>query len=194
MVVAAVAVVAILLLGDMWWTSIATANASDNVYKAPPVEGFPFSGSQLVLKMGASLARAPQTDQLDNIIPDHGHLMHLFLVRMPEMDDFYHLHPDESATGRLREIAGRSRRVLCGVRGHRPGIGFPDTMTAKIDLPARHQRRAADRRRFEHGRAEAFDGASGRDDSCLWARTRTSSGCSTPRRCKPTSLSCCGFG
>jgi len=138
MVVAAVAVVVILLLGDMWWTSIATANASDKVYKAPPVEVTLVDGSQLVLKMGASPWHERRKQmQLDNIIPDHGHLMHLFLVRMPEMDEFYHLHPDETTTRTFTEkmpvVAGGSYAVFADIVRE---SGFPDTMTSKIDLPA----------------------------------------------------------
>ena len=37
--------------------------------------------------------------KLDDLIPDHGHLMHLFLIRMPAMERVYHLHPDQAATG-----------------------------------------------------------------------------------------------
>jgi hypothetical protein len=138
MAVAAVAAVAILFLGDMWWTSIATANASDKVYKAPPVEVSLVDGNQLVLKMGASPWHERRKQmQLDNLIPDHGHLMHLFLVRMPEMDEFYHLHPDETATGTFAEkmpaVAGGSYAVFADIVRE---SGFPDTMTSKIDLPA----------------------------------------------------------
>lgn len=137
MVVAAVAIVAILILGDMWWTSIAEANASGKVYKAPPVE-VSVNGNQLVLKMGASPWHERRKQmQLDNIIPDHGHLMHLFLIRMPEMDEFYHLHPDEPATGTFTEkvpaVEGGSYAVFADIVRE---SGFPDTMTSKIDLPS----------------------------------------------------------
>jgi hypothetical protein len=144
MVVGAVVVIAVLILGDMWWTSIATANASETVYKAPPVQVSVVNadgangGNELVLKMGSSPWHERRKQmQLDRIIPDHGHLMHLFLVRMPEMDDFYHLHPEESAAGTFTEglpsVAGGSYAVFADIVRE---SGFPDTMTAKIELPA----------------------------------------------------------
>ena len=40
-----------------------------------------------------------QLRKLDDLIPDHGHLMHLFLIRMPAMDQVFHLHPEQTGTG-----------------------------------------------------------------------------------------------
>jgi hypothetical protein len=136
MAVTAAAVVGILFLGDMWWTSIATANASDKVYKAPPVEVSFVAPNSLVLKMGASPWHERRKQmQLDTIIADHGHLMHLFLLRTPEMDEFYHLHPEETAAGtfatKIPAVGGGSYAVFADIVRE---SGFPDTMTARIDL------------------------------------------------------------
>jgi hypothetical protein len=137
MVAAGVASVGILFLGDLWWTSIATANASSKVYKAPPLQVSLADGNLLVLKMGASPWHEGRKQMhLDTIIPDHGHLMHLFLIRMPEMDDFYHLHPDGTAAGsfamKMPPVAGGSYAVFADIVRE---SGFPDTMTTKVDLP-----------------------------------------------------------
>ena len=40
-----------------------------------------------------------QLRKLDDLVPDHGHLMHLFLVAWPGMDRVFHLHPDQTAPG-----------------------------------------------------------------------------------------------
>jgi hypothetical protein len=137
MLAVAVALLAILYLGNLWWSSVAADNSRDMVYKAPPLQ-VALTGNQLTLKLGSSnwheLRRA---DQLDKIIPDHGHLMHLFLIRMPDMDAFYHLHPDETSadtfTKSLPAVAPGSYAVFADIVRE---SGFPDTMTAKLDIPA----------------------------------------------------------
>jgi hypothetical protein len=140
MVATALVIVAILFLGNMWWTSVANANARDMVYKAPPMQGS-LSGNELTLKLGSSYwHELRKADQLSKIIPDHGHLMHLFLVRVPEMDAFFHLHPEESGAETFTQStlglsqSGGSYAVFADIVRE---SGFPDTMTAKIDLPAR---------------------------------------------------------
>jgi hypothetical protein len=138
MAVAAAAILGILFLGNMWWTSVADANARDMVYKPPPMQVSLSDTNQLTLKLGSSYwHELRRSEQLNKIIPDHGHLMHLFLVRMPEMDDFYHLHPEESAaqtfTEALPSMAGGHYAAFADIVRE---SGFPDTMTAQIDLPA----------------------------------------------------------
>ncbi len=73
------------------------------------------------------------------LIPDHGHLMHLFLIRSPQADCFYHLHPEMSDksdpptfTQALPSLPAGHYQIFADIVR---ASGFPDTMTAEIDLP-----------------------------------------------------------
>jgi hypothetical protein len=41
--------------------------------------------------------------RFDDIVLDHGHPMHLFALRLPELDHVYHLHPEMTAPGVFRK-------------------------------------------------------------------------------------------
>lgn len=127
----------ILFLGNLWWDSEAQARATGMIYKAPPMQAALVGTNQLQLKLGFSSWHDRRKElQLVNIIPDHGHLMHLFLVRMPQMDRFYHLHPDQTSadtfTEKLSSVDGGSYSVFADIVRE---SGFPDTMTAQLTLP-----------------------------------------------------------
>jgi hypothetical protein len=134
--VTAAALVAILFLGNMWWDAAASGRADLMMYKAPPVEASLQSTNTLVLKMGFSSWHDRRKEMLlDKIIPDHGHLMHLFLIGLPNLDRFYHLHPDQIATDTFAEqlpavSAGNYALFADVVRES----GFPDTMTTRMTL------------------------------------------------------------
>ena len=55
----------------------------------------------------------------ENLLPDHGHVMHLFLIRWPAMDVMYHLHPKEAAAAffetSLPSLPGGDYRVYADV-------------------------------------------------------------------------------
>jgi hypothetical protein len=142
----AVVVFGILYFGNWWWNSEASAKARQMIYKPPPLDVSLGPGEKLLLKMGDSAwhRNRPET-VMTTLMPDHGHLMHLFLIREPGMDRFYHLHPqlvlpepglhpkhDPSFETELPAIpAGRYQVFADVVRES----GFPDTMIAEIDLP-----------------------------------------------------------
>jgi hypothetical protein len=131
------ALIAILLLGNMWWDAAASGRADIMMYKAPPLEASLGDANTLVLKMGFSSWHDRRKEMLlDKIIPDHGHLMHLFLIGLPNLDRFYHLHPSQDAAGGFAERlpalrAGQYALFADIVRES----GFPDTMTARMTLP-----------------------------------------------------------
>lgn len=137
MAVTAAVIVAILLLGNWWWDAAAAARKDLMLYKQPPIEASLVDGNALVLKMGFSSWHDRRKDMLlEKIIPDHGHLMHAFLLRMPEMDRFYHLHPDrigqDTFTERLPAVSKGDYQVFADIVRE---AGFADTMTARIMLP-----------------------------------------------------------
>ena len=72
-----------------------------------------------------------------SLIPDHGHLMHAFLLREPAMDRFYHLHPEEASDAsfvlKLPTLPAGKYKIFADIVR---GTGFPETMVNEIDLPA----------------------------------------------------------
>jgi hypothetical protein len=91
---AAVLAVIVVLLGNRWWN--AEASAYDRyVYK--PLQAVPAVDAgrlSLTLHDPGWIG----TRRIDDFVPDHDHLMHLF-VMSPALDRFWHLHPEQAATG-----------------------------------------------------------------------------------------------
>lgn len=144
MAIAAVLLVSVLVFGDKWWGAEARANARLN-YKVPHVQAELLAGKVLRLRLEnpnqAEKSRfgivQPDRLVLNDLVPDHGHIMHLFLVRMPDMKSFWHLHPDLIGEGELAVNlpampAGRYQIYADIVHSS----GFPETQVGEIDLPA----------------------------------------------------------
>jgi len=141
--IAAVIVAAAFVLGNQWWGSEASANDRLN-YKVPNMKPS-LEGSLLRLHLENPNASEPtrfrseQPDRirLDDLIPDHGHLMHLFIVRMPDMKAFWHLHPDQTQPGdfavNLPSMPEGQYKLYADIVHH---TGFPETQVATVDLPA----------------------------------------------------------
>ncbi len=50
--------------------------------------------------------------QLDDFLPDHGHLMHLYVIRQPDAGQVWHLHPGDDLERRIHP--GASSDVPAG--------------------------------------------------------------------------------
>ena len=142
MAVAGALVVTMLALGNWWWNALAADLKQNTLYSAPPLR-VSFDGTdQLVLRMGEDVWHKSRQDQWSmSLIPDHGHLMHAFLIRVPALDRYYHLHPEhvhpeQAADGsfilKLPTIPSGKYKIFADIVR---GTGFPETMVSEIDLP-----------------------------------------------------------
>jgi hypothetical protein len=125
-VVVSLMVAGVIALGRMWWSSVA-GDYAELVYKPWQVEP----------KLdGCTLSIATKSDF--GVLPDHGHDMHLFLVRMPDLDRLAHLHPqrrDHVFTQQLPSLPAGRYKLYADIVLH---SGFPLTGTAELDLPELH--------------------------------------------------------
>lgn len=132
MFVATVCVAAVLYGGNQWWNAEAD-NYARIIYKPLEMEPVLRPGGilELRLKDPGWLPRG-----LDDFVPDHGHLMHLFVIRLPEMERIWHLHPEMTAGGVFTQHLPpmpAGRYALYGDVVHENGL--PETLAAEVDLP-----------------------------------------------------------
>lgn len=140
----AVLVAVLLFLGKSWW-GVDAADFQRRVdFFKPPVAALTLvDGRRLEIRVERADAKRERPDfrssaylRLSDVIPDHGHLMHLFLLRVPELNAMWHLHPDPIAGDAfavgLPDVPAGRYRVFADVVDPR---GFPWTLVGAIDLP-----------------------------------------------------------
>jgi hypothetical protein len=124
--------------GYKWWNIEATAYASD-IYH--PLSLSPtLSGNTLDLRIGrydADKLHVFRARSNNDLLPDHGHVMHLYAIRQPGMDAAFHLHPALVSPGELRMTLpsmppGNYKLYADIVHAN----GFPETLTADLTVPA----------------------------------------------------------
>jgi hypothetical protein len=130
--VTAAVVILILWGGNHWWTAEANGYAG-YIYKPLEMSAAIESNDHLVLKLKNPEWSVPR--KIDDFLPDHGHLMHLYMLRAPDADRVYHLHPEMTSSGIFTHdlppiSAGRYQ--LYGDIVHRSG--FPETIVATLNI------------------------------------------------------------
>jgi hypothetical protein len=132
------ACVALLYVGGKWWDIKAAEYVKvihHNFEMRPTLEG-----DHLELSIGDPDKKAKGGwDAVENsdLLTDHGHLIHLYVIRWPEMDAVYHLHP--VPTGKsgfslmLPAMPPGTYRLYADVVFRN---GFPETETATLKIPA----------------------------------------------------------
>ena len=154
MAAAALVLIAVVIGGGYWWSAEAANNAKLN-YRLPQAQASLQPGNVLRLELdnpntvenmfnAGMVARfkslgikVPDAFRLDDLIPDHGHLLHLFLVRTADMKSFWHLHPEQAGTGeftaKLPSLPAGRYQIYADIVHD---TGFPETQVGVIDLPA----------------------------------------------------------
>jgi len=131
MAVVAAGVGAAVWLGGQWWGS-EEGDYMRVIFK-PLVLRPSLEGSRLALSLEDPGWLGRRTDDL---LPDHGHLMHLYIIRLPDMDMVLHLHPEGGATGNFTQqlpSMPAGRYALFGDVVHANGLA--ETATAEMDFP-----------------------------------------------------------
>jgi hypothetical protein len=131
-------VVFVLWAGNHWWASEADGYAG-YIYRPlgmsldilpPDTE----HTARLILTLKVSDWKVYRN--LTDLVPDHGHLMHLYVIGQPDANRVWHLHPEMTSGGIFLQLlppmpAGRYK--LYGDVVHRSG--FPETAVAELDVP-----------------------------------------------------------
>ncbi|HEV3049313.1 MAG TPA: hypothetical protein VGX50_03350, partial [Longimicrobium sp.] len=140
--VAVPVLVVAVLGGGRWWNAEDRAY-QENLYEAPETKATVASDG------GARVLTLAITDTTWHyhtpLMPDHGKLMHMFLVREPALDAFAHVHPvrTDSQSFRLAvpaDLPAGTYRVYADVVHE---SGFPRTFVEKVTIPAAPQATAA---------------------------------------------------
>jgi len=137
MAVTAVVVLGILFLGKAWWGAEATNyKRGVNFFKPPEAETQLENGNRLVIRAKGQDPEWSKEVKMEEVIPDHNHLMHLFLISAPGMERMWHLHPERTDGGAFAEelpnMPGGHYQVFADIVDK---AGFPWTLVGQVDLP-----------------------------------------------------------
>ena len=130
---ATVGLLGLIWLGKRWWDAEDSDFRNNRLYKAATMTAETRKeNSRPVLRLTREEMRNSYP-----LVPDHGKLMHLFLVREPSLDAFAHLHPvklsKQSFEVLLPPLPPGQYRAYADVTYE---SGYADTLVAAFDLSA----------------------------------------------------------
>jgi hypothetical protein len=132
----ALPVLALVVLGGARWWRAVDRDYERTIYRPAPL-AVHLTGSELSLAMREPLYAL--RNQVSLLMPDHGKMMHLFLVKSDDARAFAHLHPvalDSSGTPRFRatlpQLPGGTYHVYGDVVHE---TGFERTLVGTLAIP-----------------------------------------------------------
>jgi hypothetical protein len=137
MIITAIVVVTAVYLGRSWWDSEAVDYQRNvNYYTPPRAETKLENGNRLTITAAGNDPNWNRNVDVAYVIPDHGHLMHLFLISTDGMNSMWHLHPERIKGGAFAEdlppMPAGHYQIFADIVDRR---GFPWTLVGEIDLP-----------------------------------------------------------
>lgn len=145
--IGAVLLALMLMGGRSWWNSWADSYRNENLYKPLPITTSvqPADG-QAVLNIRLDTASLKRNRRmLSFVVPDHGKLMHVFLIRTPGLDAFAHIHPARRDTANYQSALPSlpaGKYLVYADMVYRSG--YAETLTDTVDVPAITQKNQTD--------------------------------------------------
>jgi hypothetical protein len=143
------AMLALALLGGSQWWGNEDARFTRSIYKPltatativssadGDVLDLKISDSSWIMRNDTSWLRKNGSSRWTPLIPDHGKLIHVFMIREPDMAAFAHLHPPTNDSVNFASLLRRlppGRYRVYGDIVHESG--FNETVFTKVDVPA----------------------------------------------------------
>ena len=122
--------------GKVWWDNV-DAEYLTRMYAAPHVTPTTrIDQGQRILRLTID-DLAWQQGRWPALIPDHGKLMHMFLIRQPQLDSFAHVHPISIDTDTfdvaIPPLPEGQYQIYADVTHE---SGFAQTLSNSVDIPA----------------------------------------------------------
>jgi hypothetical protein len=124
----------LLTVGKVWWDKEDRNYRNNRLYKPTPMRAeVEDRNGQPMLRLTLEFSHPSRSGPL---IPDHGKLMHLFVVRDPDADVFAHLHPVRQGSrnfeAAIPPLPEGQYHLYADITHEN---GFFETLTAAIQLP-----------------------------------------------------------
>ena len=122
--------------GRVWWNAVDSDYRNNQMYRPVTARAETrLDAGARVLSLFVDSTNTGSTSW-SPLVPDHGKLMHMFLVREPGLDAFAHLHPVRRASRQfdvmLPPLPAGSYRAYADVTHE---SGFSQTLTTTVEIP-----------------------------------------------------------